>query len=32
MPRSIAVLVDRADLPALEPGYAQPVKITVQRY
>jgi DNA-binding MarR family transcriptional regulator len=32
MPRSIAVLVDRADLPPLEPGYAQPVKITVQRY
>jgi hypothetical protein len=32
MPRSIAVLVDRADLPALEPGYGQPVKITVQRY
>ena len=31
MPRSIAVLVDRADLPALEPGYGQPVKITVQR-
>ena len=31
-PRSIAVLVDRADLPALEPGYGQPVKITVQRY
>jgi DNA-binding MarR family transcriptional regulator len=32
IPRSIAVLVDRADLPALEPGYGQPVKITVQRY
>src|SRR5450631_4089720 len=32
MPRSIAVLVDRADLPALEPGYGQPVKITVTRY
>jgi hypothetical protein len=32
MPRSIAVLVDRADLPALEPGHVQPVKITVQRY
>jgi hypothetical protein len=31
-PRSIAVLVDRSDLPALEPGYAQPVKITVARY
>ena len=31
-PRSIAVLVDRSDLPALEPGYAQPVKITVTRY
>ena len=31
MPRSIAVLVDRADLPELEPGYGQPVKITVQR-
>ena len=32
VPRSIAVMVDRADLPALEPGYGQPVKITVQRY
>jgi DNA-binding MarR family transcriptional regulator len=31
-PRSIAVLVDRSDLPALEPGYGQPVKITVTRY
>jgi len=31
-PRSIAVLVARSDLPALEPGYAQPVKITVTRY
>jgi DNA-binding MarR family transcriptional regulator len=31
MPRSIAVLVDRVDLPALEPGYGQSVKITVQR-
>ena len=30
--RSIAVQVDRADLPALNPGYAQPVKSTVQRY
>ena len=30
--RSIAVQVDRADLPALNPGYAQPVKTTVQRY
>src|SRR6202030_3827041 len=26
MPRSIAVLVDRGDLPALEPGYGQPAK------
>ena len=32
VPRSIAVLVDRADLPALEPGYGQTVIITVQRY
>jgi hypothetical protein len=32
MPRTIAVLVDRADLPALEPGYVQPIKFTVQRY
>jgi DNA-binding MarR family transcriptional regulator len=32
MPRSIAVLIDRADLPALEPGHMQPVKTTVQRY
>ena len=31
-PRSIAVLVDRSQLPALEPGYGQPVKITVTRY
>ena len=30
--RSIAVQVDRADLPTLNPGYAQPVKSTVQRY
>jgi DNA-binding MarR family transcriptional regulator len=30
--RSIAVLVDRHDLPELDPGYGQPVKITVQRY
>ena len=30
--RSIAVQVDRADLPALNPRYAQPVKTTVQRY
>ena len=32
VPRSIAVLVDRSDLPALEPGYGQPVIITVTRY
>ncbi len=30
--RSIAVLVDLADLPTLEPGYRQPVIITVPRY
>ena len=30
--RSIAVLVDRHDLPELGPGYGQPVIITVQRY
>jgi SOS-response transcriptional repressor LexA len=30
--RSLAVTVDRADLPALNPGYAQPVKSTVQGY
>ena len=30
--RSIVVLVDRHDLPELEPGYGQPVKITVPRY
>ena len=30
--RSIAVQVNRADLPALNPGYAQPVKSSVQRY
>jgi DNA-binding MarR family transcriptional regulator len=32
VPRSITVLVDRSDLPALEPGHVQPVKTTVQRY
>jgi DNA-binding MarR family transcriptional regulator len=32
MARSITVLVDHADLPALEPGHVQPVEITVQRY
>jgi hypothetical protein len=32
MARSIAVLVDRADLPPLEPGHVQPVIISVQRY
>lgn len=31
-PRSIVVLVDRSDLPALQPGHVQPVTITVQRY
>jgi len=30
--RSIAVLLDRADLPELQPGYGQPVKTTVQNY
>ncbi len=30
--RSIAVQVDRADLPTLNPGYAQTVKTSVQRY
>ncbi|WP_158920665.1 LexA family transcriptional regulator [Acidisphaera sp. S103] len=30
--RSIAVLVDRHDLPELHPGYGQPVKTAVQRY
>jgi DNA-binding MarR family transcriptional regulator len=30
--RSIAVLVKRADLPTLDPGYAQAVKSSVQRY
>jgi DNA-binding MarR family transcriptional regulator len=30
--RSIAVLVDRVELPELQPGYGQPVKTTVQRY
>ena len=32
VPRSIAVMLDRSALPDLEPGYGQPVKITVQRY
>ena len=32
VPRSIAVLVDRHNLPELHPGYRQPVKTTVQRY
>ena len=31
VPRSITVLVDHSALPDLEPGYGQPVKITVQR-
>jgi DNA-binding MarR family transcriptional regulator len=30
--RSIVVLVDHSALPTLEPGYGQPVKITVTRY
>ena len=30
--RSIAVQVNRADLPTLHPGYTQIVKTTVQRY
>jgi DNA-binding MarR family transcriptional regulator len=30
--RSIAVLVDRSALPALEPGYGQASKITGRRY
>ena len=30
--RSIAVQVNRADLPALNPGYTQSFKTTVQRY
>jgi DNA-binding MarR family transcriptional regulator len=30
--RSIAVLVDRTNLPVLEPGYGQTVKTTVHRY
>ena len=28
--RSIAVLVDRHNLPELDPGYRQPIKITVR--
>ena len=32
VPRGITVRVDRAALPELEPGYDQPVIITVQRY
>jgi hypothetical protein len=32
VPRSIAVLLDRSALPELNPGDAQPVKITVTRY
>jgi DNA-binding MarR family transcriptional regulator len=32
VPRSIAVLVDRSISPQLEPGYVQPVKITVRGY
>ncbi len=31
VPRSIAVLLDRAALPELNPGHVQPVKTTVQR-
>jgi SOS-response transcriptional repressor LexA len=30
--RSIAILLDRSDLPQLDPGHVQPVKITVTRY
>ena len=30
--RSVAVLLDRSDLPALTPGGVQPIKITVTRY
>ncbi len=30
--RSIAVRVDQTKLPALNPGYPQPVESTVQRY
>jgi hypothetical protein len=30
--RSIAVLLDRSDLPELNPGHVQPIKITVTRY
>lgn len=29
--RSIAVLLDRSDLPVLNPGHLQPVKITVTK-
>jgi len=32
VPRSIQLLVDRADLPDLLPGYDQSVKTSVQRY
>jgi hypothetical protein len=32
VPRSIVVLLDRSALPALSPGYGQPVKTAVQRY
>jgi DNA-binding MarR family transcriptional regulator len=31
VPRSIAILVDRADLPALQPGYGQTVEIAGQK-
>jgi hypothetical protein len=31
VPRSIAVLVNRADLPELEPGHVQPVKFPPRR-
>jgi SOS-response transcriptional repressor LexA len=30
--RAIAIQVDRSQLPAPQPGYAQTVKSTVQRY
>jgi hypothetical protein len=32
VPRSIVVLLDRSALPALNPGHAQPVTTSVQRY
>ena len=32
VPRTLSILVDQSALPALQPGYNQPVKTSVTRY